>query len=83
MIPGLVGLLKASPPRSGPRTPSATSGRAIRTPESQGRDGGASGAAAGYRLVTQATSKPKNVLFWLRGILVLSIRSGFETAAKF
>ena len=48
MIPGLVGLLKASPPRrSGPRTPSATSGRAIRTPESQGRDGGASGAAAG------------------------------------
>ena len=52
MIPGLVtpvGLLnlKASPPRSGPRTPSATSGRAIRTPQSQGRDGGASGAAAG------------------------------------
>ena len=56
MIPGLVGLLKASPPRSGPHTPSprvfraattATSGGAIRTPESQGRDGGASGAAAG------------------------------------
>ena len=44
MIPGLVGLLKASPPRSGPHTPSP---RVFRGAESQGRDGGASGAAAG------------------------------------